>query len=429
MLQHTNSKNDDVTPFKIHVHNDDLADLQIRLALTRYPQELNLPADAKWSYGIPVNIVKELVEYWKTEFDWRKAESALNAKLPQYTTVIDTGTSEHGSLNIHFAHRRSSRLDAIPLLFVHGWPGNFSEISKIAEALTEPNDGNQCAFHIISPSLPGFGFSDAPKAPGFNLRRIADVFDKLMKKLGYSRYVAQGGDWGSMIIRGMALWHHDSCGGILNNMMIAHPTLVIRHPIMAAKLVLGYFGIPGGYSKAEIGGLISTNDFTNNASAYRAIQEQTPQTLAFSMTDSPAGLLAWLAEKYMLWSPDYKWNKDEILTWTMLYWIAGPAPTFRLYKEHNPGVYDDDSWKIMTAWSSVPLGVATFKDDIIQFPDDFGSMVQPLKYVKRHDCGGHYAAWEHPDFLVHDIQEFTKIVVANDPSFLGSSLPATATPS
>ncbi|KAG8863177.1 hypothetical protein FRB96_009359 [Tulasnella sp. 330] len=372
--------NHDIIPFKIQVQDDFLADLKARLELTRYPHELNLSNGEEWSYGIPVTVgtrantedatVKDLVEYWKAEFDWRKAEKALNAKLPQYTAEIDTGRPEHGTLKIHFAHRTSSRPDAIPLLFVHGWPGNFSEVTKIVDALTEPTDPGQPAFHVVSPSLPGFGFSEAPTAPGFNLRRIADVFDKLMMKLGYMHYLAQGGDWGSMIIRGLALWHRESCSGILNNMMIAHPTLLVSHPIMVVKLLLGYFGVPGGYSKPEIDGLMSTNDFANKASAYRAIQEQTPQTLGYAMTDSPIGLLAWLAEKYTLWPPDYKWDKDEILTWVMLYWIRGPTPSFRLYKEHNPGVYDDDSWKIMTAWSPVPLGVTTFKDDIIQFPDE-----------------------------------------------------------
>ncbi|KAG9039362.1 hypothetical protein FRB95_010650 [Tulasnella sp. JGI-2019a] len=413
-----------IEPYTLHVPDELLADLKLRLEHTRYPQELNLPAGQEWSYGTPVNEVRDLVDYWKTSFDWRKVEVELNTKLPQFTTVIDTGVAEHGSLKIHFAHRRSSRPNAIPLLFIHGWPGNFAECLKMVDELVEPADPKHPAFRVVSPCIPGYGFSDPPTAPGFGLRRTADVFDKLMKRLGYSQYITQGGDWGSFVARGLALWHPESCRAILVNLFVVHPSLLIWHPIMLVKTILGSFGVPGGYSAEQMNGLKITEEFQKTGSAYSKIQAQRPQTLGFAMTDSPAGLLSWVREKYHAWTHNYPWTKDELLMFTMLYWIPGPAPSFRFYRENMEGQDGGKDWDaILKGWSSVPLGVSTFKGEICQFPDEWGCMLQPLKFIRRHDRGGHFAAWEVPELLLDDIREFTNIVLMKEPLFLGSMAP------
>ncbi|KAG8896494.1 hypothetical protein FRB99_008861, partial [Tulasnella sp. 403] len=312
----------EITPFKIEVTDGFLDDLKTRLRTTRYPDEIHLPAGEEWSYGTPVNVVKDLVEYWQNDFDWRTVEKRLNTKLPQFMTEIETGDDAQGSLKIHFAHVRSSRPHAIPLLVIHGWPGNFAEVLKMVDELTEPSDPRHPAFHVVAPSIPGFCFSQPPRAPGFGLRSSANVFDRLMKKIGYPHYIAQGGDWGAFIVRALAIWHPDSCRGILSNMFAVHPALLLWHPIMASKLLLGYLGAPGGYNKFEMEGLKRSLQFMTKPQGYSAIQSQKPQK------------------------------------------------------------------------SSVPLGVSIFKEESLQFPDEFGSIVQPLKFVKRHQRGGHFAAWE-----------------------------------
>ncbi|KAG9014013.1 hypothetical protein FRB94_000210 [Tulasnella sp. JGI-2019a] len=426
--------NAEIEPFNIRVSDDFLADLQTRLGYARYPHELNLPKGEEWSYGTPVSEVKDLVEYWKSGFDWRTWEAELNAKLPQFTTLVDTGDSVHGSMKIHFAHRKSSRPNAIPLLFVHGWPGHFAEVMKMADELVEPADPKHPAFHLVAPSIPGYGFSEPPSAPGIGVKRTAAVFDHLMRRLGYGRYLAQGGDWGASVVRSLAIWHQDSCKGVLSNMLVVdkslvlwHPmtmlymdkTLILRHPIIMLKLALGYLGAPGGYSSVEMDSLRKTARHQEVGLAYEIIQKQRPQTLGIALTDSPVGLLAWILEKLHSWVADYPWTKDEILLFVMLNWIPGPAPSLRYYKENlEPSCEGENIQTVLTRWSPTPLGVSIFKSDIWQFPDDFGSMVQPLKYVKRHDRGGHFAAWEAPDLLLDDIREFTKIIVEKDSSII-----------
>ncbi|KAG9047949.1 hypothetical protein FS837_001133 [Tulasnella sp. UAMH 9824] len=408
----------DIKPFKINVSDELLEDLKKRLELTRYPHELDLPKGEEWSYGTPRNTVQELVEYWKSGYDWRKAETELNTKLPQFTT--DIVTEEHSTLAVHFAHVRSSRPNAIPLLVIHGWPGNFAEVLKIVDELTEPADPKHPAFHVISPSIPGFGFSQPSSKPGFGIKATAEVFHKLMHRLGYKHYMAQGGDFGGMIVRALAIGYPESCRGIHTTFLVMHPVLLLKHPIMLGKILLGFIGAPGGYTPSEIEGLKPTIKFfiKEEGVAYSIIQRQAPQTLGFGMTDSPAGLLAWIREKYEAWPDRYNWSKDEILMWTMLYWIPGPAASFRYYKENfNSEKGLADLLNTIKTWSDVPLGVSTFKKESIQWPDEMGGMVQPLKFTRRHESGGHFAAWEKPDVLARDVQEFAAIVALEDPTF------------
>ncbi|KAG8962263.1 hypothetical protein FRC03_004461 [Tulasnella sp. 419] len=405
-----------IVPFSIHVPDEVLEDLGKRLDNTRYPQELHLHEGERWSYGTPKSTVAELVDYWRTEFNWRKIESELNTKLPQYMATIDTGDPEQGILDVHFAHKRSSRPGAIPLIVIHGWPGNFAEVLKVIDGLTEPEDPKHPAYHVVSPSIPGFGFSSPARAPGMGMRMIAKIFDKLMKALGYDHYMAQGGDWGALIVRGLAIWHPSSCIAIHSTMFFAHPKLLIRHPLLLLKTIWSALGLPGGYSKGEMDGLKSMKAYVegNEETGYSKIQGTKPQTLGFAMTDSPAGLLAWLREKYESWTDEYHWTHEELLMWVMFYWIPGPTPSFRIYKEavHVRHLHDMD--EIISQWSPSFLGVSVFQKESLQVPNDYGSMVQPLRFVKRRERGGHFVAWENPRLFLDDVRAFTAEIISED---------------
>ncbi|KIJ29048.1 hypothetical protein M422DRAFT_269573 [Sphaerobolus stellatus SS14] len=334
----------EIRPFKISVSDEVLSDLKVRLNLARFPVNIDLPPSDEWAYGTPEHRVKDLVKHWKTSFDWRKIEADINAKLPQFTTPIDAG-EPHGDLDIHFVHKRSNNPHVVPLLFVHGWPGNFLEVSKILEPLINPSDAKSPSFHVVAPSLPGYVFSEASKYPGIGLNATSDIFDRLMKKLGYNHYIAQGGDWGSMVVKALA-------------------------------------------------------------------------TLAYGLTDSPTGLLAWIYEKLYDWSDNYPWTSDEIITWVMLYWIsiAGPVGSVRYYKENKPGPSDagSEATKVNLATSKVPIGVSVFPKELFKPPEGWAGIAQPVKYFKRHDSGGHFAAYEKPDLLVDDIRKFSEIIIKED---------------
>ncbi|KAG8986915.1 hypothetical protein FRB90_003700, partial [Tulasnella sp. 427] len=297
-------------------------------------------------------------------------------------------------------------------------------VLKMIDELTEPSDPKHPAFHVVSPSIPGFGFSQPPSKPGFGIKDTAEVFDKLMRRLGYYHYLAQGGDFGGMVVRALAVWHPESCRGIHTNFLVMHPILLLLHPIMMGKIFLGFIGAPGGYTPVEMTGMRPTIDFfiKEEGVGYSIIQRQAPQTLGFAMTDSPAGLLAWIREKYEAWTDKYDWSKDEILTWTMLYWIPGPTSSFRYYKENfNTEKGTKELHKLIKSWSNVPLGVSTFPKESIQWPNEVGGMVQPLKFSRRHESGGHFAAWEKPDLLARDIQDFAAIVALEEPAFQSSA--------
>ncbi|KAF8586000.1 alpha/beta-hydrolase [Ramaria rubella] len=404
----------DVHPFTISVPNDVLTDIRARLDLTRFPRGLQLPAGEEWTYGTPPHRVQELVEYWKESFDWRKIEADINTQLPQFTTTIDA-EPPHGTLSIHFVHKRSSNSNAIPLVFVHGWPGNFLEVAKIIGPLTDPSDVQDPAFHVVAPSLPGFVFSEASKSPGLSIKATALMIDKLMKKLGYKHYIAQGGDWGAMIVKGLAVYHSDTCRGTHTNMPVIPPPTLWSNPIRMLKLALGYIGLPGGYSKRELEYLKEATAFQIHETGYMRLQGTKPQTLAYGLTDSPAALLAWIYEKLYSWTDGYSWTPDEIVTWVMLYWISttGPVGGLRYYKEAGIATHGEAA-AVIAAHSNVPLGVSVFRKELYKFPDDWCSMVQPVKYHKYHESGGHFAAYEKPELLVNDIRRFTEVIIRSD---------------
>ncbi|KAG8747601.1 hypothetical protein FRC10_000143 [Ceratobasidium sp. 414] len=419
------ASSDDIQPFSISVSQEQLHQLSARLEVARLPDELDLPAGQEWDWGIPLTILKPVLEYWRTQYDWRAAENKINQTLPQFTTHVDS--LEHGPQEVHFVHKRSRNPGATPLVFVHGWPGNFLEVAwgsalKIRNGLlspplcsvilADPKDPKQPSFHVVAPSsvlflflllnpalnpihrLPGYVFSQRASAPGMDAKATAFMFDKLMGKLGYKHYLAQGGDWGALVCRAFALYHQDTCLGTHLNMLIAGLPSFFKNPWASAKTMLGFAGLPGGISVDEVNALKEAQTFVENGLAYYQLQSTRPQTLAFSLTDSPVGLLAWISEKLYSWSDNYPWTPEELITWTMLYWINGPAGGLRYYKENGMGSRSHFGVEIRTKWSPVPLGFSRFPGEMYRPPFEWVGACQNLVYFKAHNKGGHFAAWE-----------------------------------
>jgi len=373
---------DEIQPFRIEIPQADLDELTDRLARTRWPDEL---PGAGWEHGVPVGYLSELAAYWRTGYDWRAAERRLN-QIPQFTTTID-------GQNIHFLHVRSPEPDAVPLVMTHGWPGSIVEFLGVVGPLTDPREhgGDPAdAFDLVIPSLPGYGFSGPTREPGWDPRRIAKAFAELMERLGYPRYGAQGGDWGSAISRELGLLDEAHVLGIHLNLLATWPS-----------------GDP-----AELSGLTDedrrrldhNNRYRAGLSAYAAVQSTRPQTLAYALTDSPAGQLAWIVEKFVEWtdpkSPGDAIDRDLVLTNVMLYWLTGTAgSSARLYYEqaHAPRPPQP---------STVPTGVAVFPHDILLPVRRLADRYDTIVHWTEFDRGGHFAAMEQPDLLVGDIRSF-----------------------
>ncbi|MFB4306370.1 epoxide hydrolase family protein [Actinomadura sp. GTD37] len=375
--------NDDtrIHRFEIDVPQAQLDDLHSRLSATRWPDEL---PGVGWSYGVPAGYAKKLAEHWRTGFDWRAAEARLNA-FPQYTTRID-------GQNVHFLHVRSPEPGALPLIVTHGWPGSVAEFLEIIGPLTDPvahgGDASD-AFHLVVPSIPGFGFSGPTTETGWDLERVARCWATLMDRLGYERYGAQGGDSGSVISPMLGRAAPGSVAGVHVNGALGFPT-----------------GDPAefeGLTSAELARLGQYQD--QDRAGYAIIQATRPQTLAFGLHDSPAAQLAWIAEKFKEWTdparelPEDAVDLDQLLTNISIYWFTQTAASAaRLYKEGQKG------WGAVTEYSSVPHGVAVFPGDagVRRIAEREHNVV----HWSEHDRGGHFAAMEAPDLLVNDIQTF-----------------------
>lgn len=305
---------DDIEVFTINIPQERLDDLHQRLKLTRFPDELD---DAGWDMGAPVAEVRRFVEYWRDKFDWRAAEARLN-KLPHYTTSITVDGFE--PFQMHLVHQPSEVPNAIPLLYVHGWPGSFLEGSKIVDKLSG-NGIDSPAFHVVVVSLPNFGFSSGPSKRGFALEQYAETLHKVMLKLGYDQYVTQGGDWGFYITRTMSLLFPAHCKAThINFDSSAGPPAWSQYP----RLALEHAFRP--YSEQEREGLPRNEWFEKDESAYRILQTTKPMTLAYSFADSPSSLMAWLYEKLHNWTDDYNWTEDEVCTWVSIYWLSTAGP-------------------------------------------------------------------------------------------------------
>ncbi|KAJ8496634.1 hypothetical protein ONZ45_g12393 [Pleurotus djamor] len=387
------------TPFEISVSQTALDTLAVKLSHATLPNELE---DVGWEYGVPLAHIQRLLAHWKDGFSWRDQEKALNADFEGAQFTRDIEVDGFGALNIHYIHKRSQVDGAIPLIFVHGWPGCFLEVRKVLPLLLAAppsgSDKEYPSFHVVAISLPGFGFSDAPKKKGFSLSQHAEVAHKLMLSLGYNEYVTQGGDWGFFVTRKMALLYGDK------HVKAWHtncPVGATPHPIQRPYLFLHYLLTP--LSAKEKAGIDRAQKFQKHGMGYLVQQTTQPQTLGYSLADSPIGLLAWIYEKLVNWSDGYPWSDDEVLTWISIYWFSksGPTSSLQIYKEvfgsGDVSLKQTNPKDIPT----IPLGISVFPKELLSLPMAYtGNTV----FESEHDNGGHFAAYECPELLVGDLR-------------------------
>ena len=371
-----------IVPFTLAVPDNEVADLQRRLAMTRWPDQLE---GQEWVYGTDLGELQDLASYWCDSFDWRKAEQGLN-QWSQFRTNLD-------GEQVHFIHARSSRDDARPLLLTHGWPGSVVEFLHLIGPLTEPEDPSAPAFHVIVPSLPGFTLSGPSVTVGVSPKRIAGMWATLMSRLGYTGYLAQGGDWGGIITSWIGQLDPGNCVGIHLNMLPVSPS----EEAMADMT---------GDEEAKLG---ATMQFQVKETGYQAIQSTKPQTLAAGLADSPAGQLSWILEKFRSWS-DCGGNvfsvhdRDTFLTNVSLYWFTNTAgSSARIY--HAFAATDE---RAMADAVTVPTAVADFPKEIYRTSQRWASMTHNLVQWSSFDRGGHFAALEQPDLLLNDVRKFAQ---------------------
>ena len=386
-----------IRPFRVHVPDSDLVDMKRRIAATRWPDKETV-ADA--SQGAQLAKLQDLVRYWGTGYDWRKFEAKLNA-LPQFTTNID-------GVDIHFIHVRSRHKNALPVIITHGWPGSVIEQLKLIGPLTDPtaHGGNaEDAFDVVIPSIPGYGFSGKPTGTGWDPARIARAWAVLMKRLGYTRYVAQGGDWGTPISSEMARQAPAGLLGIHINLPATVP------PEVTAALAGG--PAPPGLSdkeRAVIESLMAYNKGGN--SAYFTMLTARPQTVGYGMTDSPAGLAAWVLVHpgFARWTysddPVQSPTKDDVLDNITLYWLTNSAASSgRLYWENGARGSVIVAAAQKTAEISLPVAITVFPDDVYRAPESWARRAyKNLVYFHEVDKGGHFAAWEQPELFSAELR-------------------------
>ena len=388
------ASSDAVRPFRVEISDAALLDLRRRVSATRWPDKETV---ADQSQGARLAQIQALVKYWGTDYDWRRAESTLNA-LPQFVTKID-------GLDIHFIHVRSQHPNAMPLLITHGWPGSVLELVKAIGPLTDPTAyGGRAedAFDVVIPSMPGYGFSERPAGTGWDPDRIARAWAVLMQRLGYTRYVSQGGDWGSVIADAMARQAPPGLLGIHVNM----PATVPDDVAMAIKS-----GGPAtaGLSTAERSAYDSLNTFFTKNAGYGVMMVTRPQTVGDGLSDSPAGLAAWMYDKFAQWTysggePEKSLTRDEMLDDITLYWLTNSAvSSARLYWENNNNNFSASAQR--TAEISIPVAVTVFPGEIYQAPESWTRRAYPrLVYFNEVDKGGHFAAWEEPELFASEVR-------------------------
>lgn len=372
-------------PFKVQVPQATLDDLQQRLAHTRWPDEI---IGAGWDYGTNLGYMKDLVEYWRTQFDWHAQEAYLNS-FSHFRTEID-------GFGIHFIHERGKGPHPTPLILSHGWPSSFYEMLKIIPLLTDPaSHGGRAedAFDVVVPSLPGYGFSDRTTERGMTSARMTDLLARLMtEELGYSRFMAQGGDIG---------------GGITEQLSIAHPDVLLGIHLNGVPYQ-HLFARPDNLSQEEQKYLGEVGTWQFQESAYAAIQSSKPQTLAYGLNDSPVGLAAWLVEKFRAWSDcdgdvEKRFSKDELLTNIMIYWATETINSAnRFYYESAHDFTPPKS----TGKNDVKTAVAIFPKDILPSPRSWAERWFNLQHWTAMPRGGHFAAEEEPELLAADIRTF-----------------------
>jgi pimeloyl-ACP methyl ester carboxylesterase len=375
----------DLRPFRVEVPQADLDDLHQRLARTRWPD--GLPG-VGWTRGVPLDYLKDLAEHWRSGHDWRKHEARLN-QHPQFTTTID-------GANLHFLHVRSPEPDATPLLLLHGWPGSVVEFLELIGPLTDPKaHGAEAAdaFHLVVPSLPGFGFSGPLTEPGWTDARVAAALVELMARLGYDRYGVQGGDVGAFIAPQMGRLAPDHVIGVHLNALVTFPS--------------GDPADMAGLTEPEQQRMALFQHWQDDLMGYMQLQGTRPQTIAYALTDSPVGQLAWITEKFKDWTdpsaelPEDAVDRDQLLTNVSIYWLTGTAgSTANSYYER---FHDPSMWAPKDR-STVPTGVAVFPTDVAI--RRFAEKTDTIVHWSEFDRGGHFAAMETPDLLTQDIRAF-----------------------
>ena len=374
-------------PFVINISDAALADLRRRLELTRWPDEM---PGVGWDYGANLDYIKELVEYWRTGFDWRAQEAKLNA-FQHYKSPVD-------GLDIHFILEKGVGPAPMPLVITHGWPSTFFEMTKVIPLLADPaRHGGEAAdaFDVVAPSLPGFGFSQAAQAPGMQVQQVADLWARLMtENLGYARFGAQGGDIGAGVTSRLGYAHADKMIGV-HLTSITRPTPYLgpgSHPLTAAEQA---------HSEQR-------ERWQQSEGGYSHIQGTKPQTLSYGLNDSPAGLAAWIVEKYRTWSDcggdvESRYTKDELLTTVTLYWVTETiGSSVRMYKENQSSVWE------MAAGEKVatPAGMAMFPQEIARPPREWAERSYDVRRWSEMPRGGHFAALEEPELLAQEVRAF-----------------------
>ena len=381
----------DISPFVISISDEQITDLKNRIANTRWP---DAETTSGWNQGVPLAYVKELVQYWGEQYDQQRLANRLNAFDNFKTNLL--------GLNIHFMHIKSSNPNARPLLLTHGWPGSVVEFLKVIGPLTEPQEHGGTAddaFHLVIPSLPGYGFSDKPQATGWGVEKIADAWSTLMARLGYSQYFAQGGDWGSVITSYIARQDPEHCLGIHINMGIVAPDP------NAENLTANELSIMAGWKY-----------YQDWDSGYSKQQATRPQTLGYGLVDSPSGQAAWIVEKFYQWMdcgghPENIVSRDELLDNIMVYWLTGSgASSARLYWESFGGGEGREQPV------SIPMGATISAKDIFRTSERFASRVfTNIVYWKDKEEGGHFAAFEQPNAFVSELRECFAVMPQPDP--------------
>jgi pimeloyl-ACP methyl ester carboxylesterase len=393
-----------IRPFSVNVPEKELLDLRQRIAATRWPDR-EIVTDR--SQGAQLAKIQALVRYWGTDYDWRKAEARLNA-LPQFVTTID-------GLDIHFIHVRSRHPNALPLIMTHGWPGSVFELVKVIGPLTDPTaHGGRAedAFDLVVPSMPGYGFSGKPQSTGWNPDHIARAWDELMGRLGYKRYVAQGGDWGSVIADKMARQAPPGLLGIHVNMPATVPPEI-------AKVLASGGPAPAGLSPEEKVAFDGMDALYKKGSGYALMMVTRPQTLGYSLADSPVGLASWFYDKFADWTysggePEKALTRDEMLDDITLYWLTNTGTSSaQLYWENNANNFN-------AVDISIPAAVTVFPGEIYRAPKSWAQRAyHKLIYFHEVDKGGHFAAWEQPELLSAEIRAAFKSLRSADTKVAG----------
>lgn len=377
-----NSSN--VHPFVAHASDADLDDLRARLASARLPEAETVPSAAsgarRWDQGVPLVDLAQVVDYWRTGYNWRLFETRLNA-IGQFRTVIE-------GLSIHFLHQRSRRVDATPLIVTHGWPGSIAEFVDVIDELTDPTNPDAPAFHVVVPSLPGFGYSGKPTTSGWGIEKIAAAWVELMDRLGYSRFVAHGGDWGGVITTILG-------GNFAEHVLGIHSLTPQTPPGLPADTL----------TVTERSWAEETRDFWAHRAAFAKQQATRPQTIGYSLVDSPVGLLAWILDKFAEWtdtedSPFETISIDRILDNVTLYWLTRTgASASRIYSESHDSL--DPALRV-----DVPSALTVYPRDIEKCPRPWAQ--ERFRQIVRWNepvAGGHFPSLEVPDYFVNDLQE------------------------